>query len=338
MPLIRHPLRLQDLPDVTTDKTGWPWTEQSELLPDGSEYPLISIVTPNYNQAQFLEETIRSVLLQGYPNLEYIIIDAGSTDYSLEIIKKYEPFLAYWVSEPDRGQSHGINKGLERCTGDFIGWINSSDCYMQNALEKVFKHSEVQKNDFIFGNSLFVGKAIDDCQAVVHKGIEEFSLKYILRFFQSSHYIIPSQNVFISKQLLEKSGFLREDLHYCMDLEWFARISLCDPSALCIKLPFAFYRHHSDAKTSLNNGGIKEEAFSIAKEYSKHMEKRERHELLNLMKYETEYFNYQRNLKSKTLWNLLNTVLIAPKESLSDSRFLGLLKRAIFDQIARNKT
>ena len=93
-------------------------------MPDGSDWPRISIVTPSYNQGQYIEETIRSILLQGYPNLEYIIIDAGSTDQTVEIIKKYEMFLSYWVSESDNGQAHAINKGLSLCTGEIFNWIN----------------------------------------------------------------------------------------------------------------------------------------------------------------------------------------------------------------------
>jgi len=116
--------RLKDLPSPPHGKKGWPWTEETpplpDTMPDGRPWPRISIVTPSYNQAEFIEETIRSVLLQGYPDIEYIIIDGGSTDGSVKIIKKYEPWLTYWVSEPDRGQSHAINKGMKRATGEIL--------------------------------------------------------------------------------------------------------------------------------------------------------------------------------------------------------------------------
>ena len=109
---------LRELPTPPPGKTGWPWTEESaqlpEQMPDGSVWPRISIVTPSFNQAAFVEETIRSVLLQGYPSLEYFIIDGASSDSSVELIKKYERWLTGWVSERDRGQSHAINKGFAR--------------------------------------------------------------------------------------------------------------------------------------------------------------------------------------------------------------------------------
>ena len=100
-------------------------------------YPKISIVTPSFNQGIFLEATIQSVLNQNYPNLEYIVIDGGSTDNSVKIIKKYEKYLSYWVSESDRGQSHAINKGFTISTGEIMGWLNSDDLYTSGALNHV---------------------------------------------------------------------------------------------------------------------------------------------------------------------------------------------------------
>lgn len=132
---------LEDLLPPPEEKTSWPWIEQTnplpDKMPDGSNWPRISIVTPSYNQGQFIEETIRSVLLQGYPNLEYIIIDGGSTDNTLEIIKKYSPWLDYWVSEKDRGQSDALNKGFAISTGEICAYINSDDIFLPNALSKV---------------------------------------------------------------------------------------------------------------------------------------------------------------------------------------------------------
>jgi glycosyltransferase involved in cell wall biosynthesis len=133
--------KLGELPPPPPGRTGWPWTEETPPLPAttpaGSPWPSISLVTPSYNQAAYLEETIRSILLQGYPNLEYIIVDGGSTDESVAIIKKYAHWLTRWVSEPDRGQPHAINKGLAGCTGEIFQWINSDDYLLGGSLGKI---------------------------------------------------------------------------------------------------------------------------------------------------------------------------------------------------------
>ena len=146
------------LPSASQGRIGWPWTEAVPPLaataPDGRAWPKISVVTPSYNQGKFIEETIRSILLQSYPNLEYIIIDGGSTDDSVQIIRKYEQWLTYWVSEPDRGQAHAINKGFARCTGELMGWINSDDSLFPNALHYLAVAHQKQPQAILLGNVL----------------------------------------------------------------------------------------------------------------------------------------------------------------------------------------
>jgi len=136
-----HCPTLKELPSPPPDRQGWPWTEESpqlpNIMPDESSWPRISVVTPSFNQGRYIEETIRSVLLQGYPDLEYIVVDGGSTDGSLDIIRKYEPWLARWISEPDHGQSDAINKGVRMATGEIVNWINSDDCLHSGALKVV---------------------------------------------------------------------------------------------------------------------------------------------------------------------------------------------------------
>ena len=135
---------LTDLPPPPPERTGWPWTVESpqlpDVMPDGRPWPTISIVTPSYNQGAFVEETIRSVLLQGYPALEYIVLDGGSSDQSAAIIERYAPWLTHWASERDEGQSHAINKGFAMTRGEIFQWINSDDYLERHALRIVAEH------------------------------------------------------------------------------------------------------------------------------------------------------------------------------------------------------
>lgn len=209
-------------------KSGWPWTEESPQLPntmpDGSPWPKISIVTPSYNQGQFIEETIRSVLLQGYPNLEYIIIDGGSNDNSVEIIQSYEKHLAYWVSKSDRGQSHAINKGISMCRGDIVAWLNSDDVYHKSAFEKVAKfmwqNGRIMK-DIIYGNCDIIDKHGRFKERWYAKPVVRENL---IRFW-TQNFLIPQPTVFMKASIF-RNNLLNELLHYAMDWELYLR--LCD--------------------------------------------------------------------------------------------------------------
>src|SRR5437773_12023032 len=150
--------RLRELPPAPEGKTGWPWTE--ETFPDAEQTSTsprsISIVTPTYNQAAFLEETIRSVLLQAYPNLEYIVMDGGSTDGSIEIIRKYEKYLAYWISQKDLGPADAIRSGFEKATGSVFAYLNSDDLYAPRAIHDLVNHLQVTKADVVYGNAYWI--------------------------------------------------------------------------------------------------------------------------------------------------------------------------------------
>jgi len=147
--------KLDELPPPLPGKTGWPWTEETPAVTKESvtsNWPSIGIVTPSFNQGEFIEQTIRSILLQGYPRIEYFVIDGGSTDESVEVIRKYEPWLSGWVSEADRGQSHAINKGFARCSTDVVNWINSDDIVMPGALQTVGRaFGESTETDVVLG-------------------------------------------------------------------------------------------------------------------------------------------------------------------------------------------
>lgn len=189
----------------------------SILAPQAS--PLISIVTPSFNQGKFLEKTILSVLEQGYPNLEYIIIDGGSTDESVEIIKKYADRLAYWVSEPDRGQSHAINKGFERATGEIFGWLNSDDWYHPGALQAV---ADVFAANPEAGAVVGAGEMVDEeGNSLVMESYEisvDSLYNWIDKFFMQ-----PS--CFFGCEAWHKCGPLNENIHFAMDLDLWFRIA-----------------------------------------------------------------------------------------------------------------
>ncbi len=182
--------------------------------------PKISIVTPSFNQGKFLEKTILSVLEQGYPNLEYIIIDGGSTDESVDIIKKYADRLTYWVSEPDRGQSHAINKGFERATGEIFGWLNSDDWYHPGALQAV---AEAFAANPEAGAVVGAGEMLFESTRDVIL-VEPFSVNLTTLYGAVDKFFMQPSCLFTHTAWLE-CGPLDENLHLAMDLDLWLRVA-----------------------------------------------------------------------------------------------------------------
>lgn len=147
--MIRLMPTITDLPPPPPGRHGWPWTvatpPAAPVMANNRPWPRITIVTPSYQQAQYLEEAIRSVLLQGYPNLEYIVMDGGSRDGSVEIIQRYAPWLSYWQSQPDGGQSAALADGFARATGEILAWINSDDRLQPGALQRVGQFLQIDR-------------------------------------------------------------------------------------------------------------------------------------------------------------------------------------------------
>lgn len=202
--------------------------------------PRISIVTPSFNQGQYLEETLKSVLSQGYADLEYIVIDGGSTDDTLDVIKRYEPEIAHWVSEKDRGQSDAINKGLRRATGEIVTWLNSDDMFMPNALHRAARHFQESDAALIHGKSELFGNGFDG----LVKGSDGEDLES--RYLAGMPYPQPAS--FFRRSVLLEQGYLDETLHYGMDYDLLARIALNYPIR---KVPdvFSRYRLHDESKS-----------------------------------------------------------------------------------------
>ncbi len=235
--------RLSELPPPPTGKTGWPWTLESPQLGDknaqGINWPRISVVTPSYNQASFIEETIRSTLLQGYPNLEYIIMDGGSTDGSVEIISKYAQWLTHWESGLDGGQTKAINNGFLLCSGAIRAWINSDDGFLPSTLRHVAKAFSLKDCDIAIGNSVY--KKPGYASYVRTKPVRAIYLN------RGGH--IPQHSTLWRSSIHEA---LDESLLCAMDTELWLR--LYPKARRVVQLPYAlaYVNMHPDQKTYAN--------------------------------------------------------------------------------------
>jgi glycosyltransferase involved in cell wall biosynthesis len=245
--------QLHELPDPPPGKTGWPWTEGSRQLtvsPAGhGSWPRITVITPSFNQGQFLEATIRSVLLQGYPDLEYFVLDGGSTDNSVEVIKRYSPWITHWVSEPDGGQSAAITRGLTMGSGLFATWINSDDMLHQNALvEHASRVGFIPKTVYV-GTCAYMDAA--GTVVAMHRG-RIHSLEDLVRFgkvWRAGGYIVQPEVLF-PRELALAVGGLSTSIHDGMDYELWGKFFLAGAHFQYTDIPFGMFRRHAGQKTA----------------------------------------------------------------------------------------
>lgn len=209
-----------------------------------TEQPLVTIVTPSFNQAPFIEKTIRSVLEQDYPNIEYIIMDGGSADGSVEIIERYKDRLAYWESAKDKGQTDAINKGFSHARGEILAWLNSDDILyphaVREAVEYLASHPEC---GLVYGNCDFI-----DAQGKV---IGHFNAKQTdYRKLTQGYVHIPQQASFWRADLWKQVGPLDDSIYFAMDYDlWLRLAKVSEIKYLAGKAPWAAFRLHADAKT-----------------------------------------------------------------------------------------
>jgi glycosyltransferase involved in cell wall biosynthesis len=259
-------LKLCELPPTPPDKTGWPWTERiadlADETPGGTPWPRLSIVTPSYNQGKYIEATIRSALLQGYPNLEYIIIDGGSTDESLSIIKKYEKHITYWVSESDGGHANALNKGFSRATGEVMAWINSDDFYLPGAFKTV---AEVMA---AFPEIEWMTSALQGWCGRDERVAHTYAPGFSRRFFEAGGYMglpystawIQQESTFWRRSLwLKAGGRVNEEISVAIDFELWSRFFRFAPLAT-VETALGCFRKHDEQRSRKQASVYRKEA------------------------------------------------------------------------------
>ena len=221
-------------------------------------WPPVTLITPSFQQGQYIEETIRSVLLQGYPNLEYIVVDGGSTDETIQVLEKYSAWLTHWSSEPDRGQSHAINKGLKHASGVWFNWLCSDDTLKPGALKALMCSANGQPDAHVisgYTSNIRDGKIFSSYGAFVNPAWP--SSLFTLRVNQPGS--------LVRLEIVKALGYIREDLSLTMDLDlWLGVMWSYGPSSfISIEIETATYRYHQDSKTCAGKDVFAGEEFAL---------------------------------------------------------------------------
>lgn len=294
-------------------------------------YPKISIVTPTYNQGQYIEETILSIINQNYPNLEYIIIDGGSTDNTIEIIKKYEKYLTYWESKPDNGQAHAINKGLKLATGDIFQWINSDDYLEKGVLLKIGKAFLDGNGDIVAGKTVyFNGSRFEEPVQQAN-----LSAKSLLNWDKGVQFVQPG--VWLKRQLIIDCGGIDEHFHYAFDWDLLIRYLCKKTNIKYIDEILVYFRLHDNSKTVSVLSKFHNEEEIIIKKLLKQPEFKQVHKIGKFRLDRTQWYNIVDGIatdkKSKIfrIFKVLLSCLKSPVVRLNRITF-GAIKKIIFEK------
>ena len=242
--------------------------------------PRISVITPSYNQAQFLERTILSVLHQAYPNLQYGIVDGGSTDGSIEIINKYRNQIDFAIIEKDRGQADALNKGMKRANGEIVCYINSDDTLLHNALNTVGKHFKDRPEDlWIIGDCLYIdeqGKVMIYPETNTHRMVatDIDGLAHVL--IRNKPVEMPQPGIFWKRSLLDRFGYFDETFHYTFDYDMWCRFLAAGLRPTIIHADLATYRIHDTSKTCAQRPQFLNEHIKTEKRYAKYLHGKQR--------------------------------------------------------------
>ncbi|MDX2031118.1 MAG: glycosyltransferase family 2 protein [Blastocatellia bacterium] len=286
-----------------------------------TSHPRITIITPSFNQAAWLEQTMRSVLDQGYPNLDYLVIDGGSRDGSPEIIARYADRLSWWESEPDRGQVHAINKGLARARGEIFAFLNSDDLYLPGALAAVADYFAAHPGcDWLCGDTIFFGAGHP---TRLFEAIVPTSPGQALSW--AAH--APQPGMFWRRRVLtgEIGGF-DERWNYCFDHEFYVRLLLAGYRCAHLSLPLAAYRLHAESKTVSSADSFDREFDEIALQYEPRLAGRERRWTKSTRLFRASY-SASTNGEVRVASRLLLDALRTYPESLFTRLFWGCLRR-----------
>ncbi|MDD2765433.1 MAG: glycosyltransferase family 2 protein [Opitutaceae bacterium] len=257
---------LEQLPVPPAGRTGWPWDAETGSAPFATApaggWPKISIVCPSFRQGRFIEETIRSVLLQNYPQLEFIIMDGGSQDETVAILQQYSPWLTHWESQPDRGQSHALNKGFARATGALYGWINSDDYYLPSAFAAVARAYQPGRRKLYFGD--WYEQHGEEAALRSHRERPAFRFQVAV-----GGRTLPSHATFWSAGAHQP---FNEALRFTLDAEFFKRLAACGVRPLHVPQALGVFRQHAAAKSStiVNVAQAETEAWSRAQPWHTH--------------------------------------------------------------------